>query len=81
MITYQIDDEGITIRISCPITHFITIWYYYVAEDNTIQKLGCFLGLLGVVEKMYPLLNTNNIVGKHLDEVEGIINTYNLLKY
>ena len=81
MITYRIDDEGITIRIPCPITHFITIWHYYAAEDNKIQKLSHSLNPLETVEDKYPLLNTNNVVGKHLDEVEGIINTYNLLKY
>ena len=69
-----------TIRLMCPITHCLTVYYHYLTEDNTIQKLCHSLNPLETVEDKYPLLTTDNIIGKPVDEVVGIINTYNLLE-
>lgn len=80
MISYRIDNSILTIRIPCPINHYLTVWYYSITKDNIIQKLSNYLNPLETVKDIYPLLITNNIIGKPVNEVVGIINTYNLLE-
>ena len=80
MITYQIVNSMLTIRLMCPITHHLTVYYHYITEDNIIQELSHSLNPLETVKDRYPLLITNNITGKPVNEVVGIINTYNLLE-
>ena len=80
MITYRIDNSILAIRIPCPINHYLSVGYYSITKDNIIQKLFHFLNPLETVKDSYPLLITNNIIGKPVNEVVGIINTYNLLE-
>ena len=80
MITYQVVNNMLTIRLMCPITHHLTVYYHYITEDNIIQELSHSLNPLEAVKDRYPLLITNNIIGKPVNEVVGIINTYNLLE-
>ena len=80
MITYRIDNNMLSIRLMCPITHHLTVYYHYITEDTIIQELSHSLNPLETIKDSYPLLITNNIIGKSVDEVVGIINTYNLLE-
>ena len=80
MISYRIDNNILTIRIPCPINHYLTVWYYSITEGNILQEISHYLNPLETVKDSYPLLITNNIIGKPVDEVVGIINTYNLLE-